>query len=407
MPAGRTWGCGGRSDIGRDLWMTRTDGAGETAGTADRRHRVRRYCDDVQPATHLELRQAVTAEVLSCWQRVTDTFGEVGEEVGTLFAVGADLLAHGKRLRAAFAAAGWRSLGGEPLAPAEARVGSGLELFQVAALVHDDLMDGSLTRRGRPAAHRQFATLHDDGGLVGGAQRFGDAGAILLGDLLLVSAAAELDAALGLLEDSARRRGRAVVEEMMAEVTVGQFLDIYAQSAPWSQDPAVDLDRARRVIRAKSARYSVEHPLVLGAAMAGGDDQTLTRLRAVGLPIGEAFQLRDDVLGVFGDPVTTGKPAGDDLREGKRTVLVTMAMTRSSATDRDRLREALGRADLDDEGVRTARTILRDSGALDAVEELIAERYQAGLDALAASGVPASEQERIAELARAAIVRDA
>jgi len=352
-----------------------------------------------------DLRPVVTDRVLESWQRMATSFAVVGPEVAGLFDVGADLLAHGKRLRASFASAGWRAAGGDPLAATEIRLGSGLELFQVAALVHDDLMDGSLTRRGRPAAHRQFAARHDRAAMVGDGDRFGAAGAILLGDLLLVSASAELDSALELVEPGSR--GRELVEEMMAEVTVGQYLDIYAQSAPWADDPAVDLDRARRVIRAKSARYSVEHPLVIGAAMAGADDDTLAGLRAVGLPIGEAFQLRDDVLGVFGDPSTTGKPAGDDLREGKRTVLVTLAITRSGEPERRTLRDAVGRADLDDTDVARVRDLIVRSGAVDAVEELIAERYRSGLTALAGTGLPAHRQAPIADLARAAIVRDA
>lgn len=372
----------------------------------DSRTSLSGYCGDVQDST-VELRPAVTAEVLGSWRRLAGSFAPVGPEVAALFDVGADLLAHGKRLRASFASAGWRSLGGAPLAATEVRLGSGLELFQVAALVHDDLMDGSTTRRGRPSAHRQFAAHHDEIGLIGGATRFGEAGAVLLGDLLLVAAQTVLDDALGLVDPDAGARGRRLVEEMMSEVTVGQFLDIYAQSAPWSADPAIDLDRARRVIRAKSARYSVEHPLVIGAAMAGADDAMLSALRSVGLPIGEAFQLRDDVLGVFGDPATTGKPAGDDLREGKRTVLVTLAMTRADEVEREQLRAAVGNPDLDADGVAEVREILVGSGALAAVEELIAERYQAGLAALALTGLAPEQQAHVAALASAAIERNA
>ncbi|GAB2982995.1 polyprenyl synthetase family protein [Actinotalea caeni] len=353
------------------------------------------------------LRQRVSEDVLATWDGLARTYSSLGPEAAALFEVGADLLAGGKRLRAAFAAAGWRSHGGEPLAAPEITLGTGLELFQVAALVHDDLMDGSLTRRGRPAAHRQLAQRHDDDGLVGGADRFGDAGAILLGDLLLVSATASFAAALDGVGGREAARARAVLEDMMTEVTVGQFLDVYAQSAAWDDDPSVDLDRARRVIRAKSARYSVEHPLVVGAALAGADDDALARLRAVGLPIGEAFQLRDDVLGVFGDPATTGKPAGDDLREGKRTVLVALAMTRADETGRALLRDRLGRADLDDGDVARLREVLTSSGALEAVEELIEERYRAGLAALDVSGLPPAERDLVAALARAAIERDA
>src|SRR5690606_9542708 len=193
------------------------------------------------------LRQRVSEDVLATWDGLARTYSSLGPEAAALFEVGADLLAGGKRLRAAFAAAGWRSHGGEPLAAPEITLGTGLELFQVAALVHDDLMDGSLTRRGRPAAHRQLAQRHDDDGLVGGADRFGDAGAILLGDLLLVSATASFAAALDGVGGREAARARAVLEDMMTEVTVGQFLDVYAQSAAWDDDPSVDLDRARRV----------------------------------------------------------------------------------------------------------------------------------------------------------------
>lgn len=353
------------------------------------------------------LRSAVTGEVLGAWQRLADQQAGIGPELADLYRVGADLLARGKRLRAAFGSAGWRSLGGPALAPAEIRLGAGLELFQMAALAHDDVMDGSLTRRGRPAAHRQFASAHARLGLTGDSSQFGEAGAILLGDLLLVAATAELETAVQLVAPANAAQGRLLIEQMMAEVTGGQFLDIYAQSAPWSQDPAVDLERAWRVIRAKSARYSVEHPLTIGAAMAGATEETLARLRAIGLPIGEAYQLRDDLLGVFGDPTTTGKPAGDDLREGKRTVLLTLAMTLAQDAERDVLRTRIGRPDLDEEDVARIRKILTGSGAVDAVEALIGERYDTAMAALASSGLPQDGQGAIASLTQSAIVRDA
>lgn len=352
-----------------------------------------------------DLPAAVTAQVLESWNRLADDFGHLGPEIEPMFAVGADLLRHGKRLRAAFAAAGWRSAGGAALAPAEVRLGAGLELFQMAALVHDDLMDGSLTRRGRPSAHRQFTQHHGRLGLLGHGDSFGDAGAVLLGDLLLVAATSELDHAVQLGTAAGIEAAHRLVQTMMAEVTVGQFLDIYAQSAPWAADPAADLDRAHRVIRAKSARYSVEHPLTIGAAMAGADRSMLADLAAVGLPIGEAFQLRDDLLGVFGDPGTTGKPAGDDLREGKRTVLVTLALTLADAADRQRLRSAVGSDDLDATEVAYLRQILERSGAVAAVEELIANLHAKAMEALAAIALPEAARATIRDLAQAAVAR--
>lgn len=355
----------------------------------------------------MELSTAVTSEVISSWNRLTNEFDTVGTEIHDLFRVGLDLLQHGKRLRAAFAAAGWRSAGGHALDQPELKLGAGLELFQMAALVHDDLMDGSETRRGRPAAHRQFAAHHSSDGLVGSAQVFGASGAILLGDLLLVAAAAELDAAISLGSKEKAATAHHLVTTMMAEVTVGQYLDIFAQSAPWSDDPSVDLERAFRVIRAKSARYSVEHPLTIGAALAGADDASLTTLSQIGLPIGEAFQLRDDVLGVFGDPQTTGKPAGDDLREGKRTVLVTLAMTRATSAQQTLLRQGIGQPDLTESDVAQIRDILISSGAVAAVESLIDERFHTAMSVLTSSQLPSAVEEHLNKLARAAVARTA
>lgn len=235
--------------------------------------------------------------------------------------------------------------------------------------------------------------------------RFGENGALLLGDLLLVAAQQEVESGLESVAGPARRRGRSILLAMMAEVTVGQYLDIYAQAAPWSLDPAVDLDRARRVIRAKSASYSVQQPLRLGAAMAGADDQGLAACAGFGLPIGEAFQLRDDLLGVFGDPDLTGKPAGDDLREGKRTVLVTSAMTRASREQRLVLQQALGNADLQPEDVDRVRDILRETGADREVEALIGERVQEGLRALDAAAVLPRADAVLRSLVQAAVTR--
>lgn len=350
------------------------------------------------------LGSAVTHHLKNSLLTYREKFSGVGEEIADLFDVADPLLARGKRLRAGFLAAGWRSFGGGALEVPEIRAGAGLELFQLAALVHDDLMDASLTRRGLPAAHLQFSDLHADRGMISNAESFGAAGALLLGDLLLVAAETELQAALS-DHPSTASASRAVFEEMMAEVTVGQYLDIYAQSAPWSTDPQVDLDRAKRVIRAKSARYSVEHPLALGAAMAGANPTQIDAIRAVGLPVGEAFQLRDDVLSVFGDPAVTGKPTGDDLREGKRTVLVTLAMTLASPAQVDLLKTSVGNPDLTPEHVDEVRAILTSSGALDQVEALMAERAKGAHRAIDALNLAPEHDALLRELSTAAITR--
>ncbi len=322
----------------------------------------------------------------------------------------AALLAGGKRLRAAFCVAGWRACGGPPPTGTDEPVvaaGASLELFQAAALVHDDVMDGSLTRRGLPAAHRRFAALHDQHGWIGSADRFGEAAAILLGDLLLVSSFREIAHAVHGTPPVAAARAQEVYDLMTAEVTVGQYLDMRAQAEPWDESAASDLARAERVIRAKSARYSVEHPIVLGAALAGGSPDQLAACARFGLPVGVAFQLRDDVLGVFGDPSVTGKPAGDDLREGKRTVLVALAMERSDTGRRAVLRRALGCADLESEHLAAAREVLVSTGALRAVETRINELTTAAFEALDAASFGEQASSELRELARLAVDRHA
>ena len=168
---------------------------------------------------------------------------------------------------------------------------------------------------------------------------------------------------------------------MRTEVTVGQYLDLLAQDEPWDDDPDRVEARAREVIRSKSARYSVEHPLRLGAALAGADDEALAACRAIGLPLGEAFQLRDDLLGVFGDPATTGKPAGDDLVEGKRSVLVALALDAAGAAEAARLDEALG-TPLSEPEIEELRAIIDGCGARAQVETMIDDLAQQAVAAL-------------------------
>ncbi|WP_369374232.1 polyprenyl synthetase family protein [Promicromonospora sp. Populi] len=332
----------------------------------------------------------------------------------------AGLLLGGKRLRAGFCYWSFRAHGGcadptDLARTATVRVGAALELFQAAALLHDDVMDNSDTRRGRPTAHRTFAARHAGAGWAGEPVRFGDAAAILLGDLVLVAAQRELSAALAPLPAHVAEAVRARFDAMQSEVVVGQYLDVLVQAEPWGDDPASDEERARRVLRAKSASYSVAAPLALGALLAGGGAQAAAGIEAAGLPLGEAFQLRDDVLGVFGDPAVTGKPAGDDLREGKRTVLVARTLALLPHGDRPdvdgpeatALSAALGDPGLSDEDVARVRGIIVDSGALDAVEQLIddlAVRADAmlGLADLAEPG-----RSVLTDLAHAAVDRTA
>ena len=329
----------------------------------------------------------------------------VGPECAPLVDSIRRLVAGGKRLRPAFCYWGWRGAGGDD-DDRVVRAAAALELFHAAALIHDDLMDRSDTRRGMPSVHRQFAALHQRDGWSGSADRFGEAGAILTGDLCL-GWSDELLAASD-LPRPVLERGKRVFDRMRTELMAGQYLDVVAQASAGGTtrggtEDAVD--RALRVVRFKSAKYSVEHPLLLGASFADGDGGLAAAYSAFGLPLGEAFQLRDDVLGVFGDPTETGKPAGDDLREGKRTVLVALALRAAGPADAALVGDLLGRPDLDAAGVDTLRRVISDTGALQAVEEMIDDRVRRSLVALDRAPVAAAARGAFLALVEAATAR--
>jgi geranylgeranyl diphosphate synthase type I len=275
---------------------------------------------------------------------------------------------------------------------------SALEMVQASALIHDDLMDRSDTRRGEPAVHRRFERWHTERGWRGGAAAFGDSAAVLLGDLTLVWSDSLLHSSGVPVESLAR--ARPVFDEMRAEVMVGQYLDVHAQATG-----DTSLERAGKVARYKAAKYTVERPLLLGAALAGAPASLSAAYSAFGLPLGEAFQLRDDVLGVFGDPARTGKPAGDDLREGKRTYLVASAFAALSAADGKELDAGLGDQGMDDSGVARLREIISGSGALDRTEERIATLTAAALAALDHADIEPEARTVLHDLADAATRR--
>jgi geranylgeranyl diphosphate synthase, type I len=339
--------------------------------------------------------------------RALDEF--LGQQRAALDAIGPDLLPwadaigelleSGKRLRPAFCYWGWRAAGGGDCAQIHAAAAA-IELLHASALVHDDVMDDSDTRRGRPSVHRRFAKLHAAAGWRGGADQFGTGAAILIGDLLLAWTD-QLYQASG-LPPEALRRGQPVLDSMRAEVICGQYLDLLEQSAG---DGTVD--SALRVVRYKSAKYTVERPLQLGVALAGPADPApvLAACAGYGLAVGVAFQLRDDLLGVFGDPAQTGKPAGDDLREGKRTVLVAIGRQRASAGQRELLDRFLGDRLLDEDGAGQIRAILTQTGAVAECEQMIDSCVTEGLAALADAPVTGQARQALAELAVTATAR--
>jgi geranylgeranyl diphosphate synthase type I len=308
----------------------------------------------------------------------------------------ADLLSGGKRLRAAFCYWGWRAAGGGDDDRA-VRAGAALELFHAAALLHDDLIDGSDTRRGLPAAHRRFAAAHGAQGWEGDADRFGAAGAVLAGDLCLAWSAQLLADASADLPADRREAGREVFDRMSTQLVGGQFLDVVVQARP-SADASRQVEDARRVIRFKTVQYTVEHPLHLGARLAGGDDVLAAGLSRYAACVGEAFQLRDDVLGVFGDPVVTGKPSGDDLREGKRTVLLALARAQATPAQLAVLDAHVGDPRLDAEGVDRVRDVLVRTGAPDEVERRIDDLAAQALQVLDGLSLPAPAGPALAAL---------
>ncbi|CAN5760980.1 polyprenyl synthetase family protein [soil metagenome] len=329
------------------------------------------------------LRDRVQAELDDDIAHQRTVLAQLGAPMGPLVDAVAALLAGGKRLRAAFLYWGYRALGGVD-SPALVRAASSMELFQAAALLHDDVMDDSDLRRGRPTAHRSFATRHAQAGWAGGSERFGQAAAILAGNLCLNWCDEMFTGSA--LPPGELARARPTFDAMRTQLMGGQFLDVLVSARDWERlDHAERVEQCRTVIRFKSAKYSVEQPLLIGAYAAGAPDPTVAALSGYGLALGEAFQLRDDVLGVFGDPDATGKPAGDDLREGKRTVLVAHALEHADATDATTLLGALGDRDLDSPAVQACRDILRRSGAVERTEAMItagAERARAALDGI-------------------------
>ncbi len=328
----------------------------------------------------------------------------IGEDMLPCLDAITELLAGGKRLRPAFCYWGWRACGGED-GPQILAAAAALELLHASALVHDDVMDGSDTRRGQPSVHRRFAARHHAEGWRGSAEAFGAGAAILIGDLLLAWTD-EMFRGSG-LPQAALRRGQPVLDAMRTEVFSGQYLDLAGQAAG-----STTVDSALRVVIYKSAKYTVERPLHLGLALAAGaraPDASQARLAAAltgyGIPLGIAFQLRDDILGVFGDPAETGKPVSDDVREGKRTVLVALARERASAAQAAMLDRYLGDPLLSESAAAEIRAVIAGTGALAECELMIDKNVREALSAVADAPITAQSRAALGELAGAATVR--
>ncbi|MGA0878119.1 MAG: polyprenyl synthetase family protein [Ilumatobacteraceae bacterium] len=268
-------------------------------------------------------------------------------------------LSGGKRLRPAFSHWGFVGAGGDADDPCIIDTGAALELLHGFALFHDDIMDGATSRRGVPVTHEVFAAEHRKRGSAGEDRRYGEGVAILVGDLAFVYS----DRLIAGINDRARR----IWDEMRIELNIGQILDLMG-SARQERRPI----KTERICRYKSGKYTVERPLHLGALIAAPEraSELLPLLSDYGLPLGDAFQMRDDVMGAVGDAAITGKPVGDDIREGKPTPLLALTCARATS-DQMELLGRVGRVVLGDDEVREVQNIMRATGALDAMEETI------------------------------------
>jgi geranylgeranyl diphosphate synthase type I len=339
----------------------------------------------VAPRVESRIRDLLEAEALR-WCLVDEGLLEMVE------ALSGFVLAGGKRLRPAFCHWAFVGAGGDSDDPVVIDAGAALELLHSFALVHDDIMDGSDLRRGRTTVHLGFARRHRRAGWRGEARRFGEGVAILVGDLALVYA--------DLLLAGAPQPALDVFNELRIELNVGQYLDMAGTA-----QGRCDGETARRIACYKSGKYTVERPLHLGAALAGRLDELAAPLSAYGLPLGQAFQLRDDLLGAFGEPEATGKPVGEDLREGKPTPLLAIAASRVQGKAAELLGR-VGAADLTDDEVGALRSLLVDVGAKEETERLIEELVTEAVGALHAAPLSTEALSALSELAEYVGQRD-
>ena len=345
------------------------------------------------PASLAEVGRRAETRVVELLDAEAARWGAVDPDLEEpLAALRALVLAGGKRLRPAFCHWAYVGAGGAPDSKAVVDAGAALELLHTFALVHDDIMDGSDRRRGGASIHTHFTAEHAARGWRAEGRRFGEGAAILIGDLAFVYA----DVLFGARDDDARQ----IFDELRIELCIGQYLDLVG-TASGSSDPA----QAARIERYKSGKYTVERPLHLGAALAGRLDELAPALSAVGLPLGEAFQLRDDLLGVFGDASVTGKPVGDDLREGKLTPLVAFAAGRVG-TEGAALLGRLGQPDLTDAEVVALQELLVDTGARGEIEAAIERLVAESLAALTLAPIAAEARRALEELGTYVAWRD-
>ncbi len=338
------------------------------------------------PASLLEVADQVERRVRAVLAEETARWSELDADLADLLGPLERLvLSGGKRLRPAFCHWGYVAAGGTAGDPLVVDAGAALELLQAFALLHDDVMDDSATRRGMVTAHVAAADNHDREQWRGESRRFGEGVAVLVGDLAHVYADR-------LIRDCPAG-ARAVWDELRIELNVGQYLDVVA-----TVQASVERDRARLIARYKSGKYTIERPLHLGAAIAGGLEDLEAPLSAYGDTLGEAFQLRDDLLGVFGDSELTGKPVGDDLREGKPTPLLAAA-SELADTAQSVVLGRVGARDLRAEEIAQIQQVMIDCGAVAEMEATIESLAARAVDALSGVSLAGDAATTLADLA--------
>jgi geranylgeranyl diphosphate synthase type I len=347
------------------------------------------------PASLLSIAASVSARLdevltpeLDRWSDLDADLREPMAEIRRLVLTG------GKRLRPAFCHWGYVAADGDPSDAIVVDAGAAFELMHAFALFHDDVMDDAANRRGEPTTHTVFADLHRTHGWSGESRRFGEGVAILIGDLAFVYS----DRLLG----GANATAWEIWNELRIELNVGQVLDILG-----SVRGVRDVEQAERICRNKSGKYTIARPLHLGAALADPDrfGELADGLSAYGLPLGDAFQMRDDVMGAFGDEATTGKPVGGDLREGKPTPLLARAIAASTDEQRAVLAR-VGTPDMTEAEVAAAQQVIVDTGALADLEATIDRRTDDAVLALERLDIDPTPRDELAALAEYVIRRD-
>ncbi|MCC2280931.1 polyprenyl synthetase family protein [Streptomyces sp. ET3-23] len=308
------------------------------------------------------------------------------------------VLGGGKRLRSAFCYWGWQGAGGSGSAEGVIRAAASLELLHAFALLQDDIIDHSATRRGLPAMHRQLAELHQSSHWHGPAADFGIGGAMMLSNLCLVWSSMLLHEA----SEDAQQIGtlKALHQGTVADATYGEVLELILQS-----ERRYDKCHCMEVVRYKAGRYMFMPALLMGAVLANARPEVFSCYQDFGIAIGDGYQLRDDLLGAFGNPSLTGKPNTDDFREGKPTVLIAEALQRFDGGTLKRAYELYGNPHISPREISELRDLLRTSGAVAAIERLIRECAATGATALTRANLATNAKEEMTSLAQRALQR--